>query len=265
MYFRTICFSLALIFSYNNLQAQDTLTAFFDSSWDECEAEKAVYYRKQVKENEKWRVFDYYLNDTLQMEGLFNDKKASQYFGFFTFYYDNGKKEKEGHYVENKKNDKWLFYYKSGLLKSEKYFENGKQIKASYWYEDGTVGDEKDFKAIMPTFKGGDSELLKYLYGNIKYPLEAVEMDIQGMVVLEFVVDTSGQLTNLKVIRSVHPSIDNEAMRVVMSMPKWNPGMEGGKAVRVSYKLPVKFKLESGGGLFEKLREKRKKKRRTNK
>jgi len=96
----------------------------------------------------------------------------------------------------------------------------------------------------MPTFPGGDQELLKYLYGNIKYPPIAKENDIQGLAVLSFVVNEDGAISDIKVLRDIGGGCGDEAARVVGTMPKWVPGKQRGKAVKVAYKLPVRFKLE---------------------
>ena len=96
----------------------------------------------------------------------------------------------------------------------------------------------------MPTFPGGDQELLKFLYGNIKYPPIAKENDIQGLAVLSFVVNEDGTISNIEVLRDIGGGCGDEAARVVATMPKWNPGKQRGKSVKVAYKLPVRFKLE---------------------
>ena len=92
----------------------------------------------------------------------------------------------------------------------------------------------------MPEFKGNVNE---YLSKVINYPTIAVETGTQGKVYCEFVVNTDGSITDVKVVRGVDRSLDNEAMRVIKSMPKWKPGRMNGKAVRVRYTLPVVFKL----------------------
>lgn len=96
----------------------------------------------------------------------------------------------------------------------------------------------------MPTFKGGDAALMKYLNDHIKYPVIAEENGIQGRVVTTFVVERDGSITDVRVIKSVDPSLDKEAVRVVKSMPKWNPGKQNGAAVRVKFTLPVTFRLQ---------------------
>ena len=96
----------------------------------------------------------------------------------------------------------------------------------------------------MPQFPGGAAALMQYLSKNIRYPEEAHKNNIQGRVIVNFIVETDGSITEAKVWRSIHPLLDAEALRVINAMPKWNPGIQGGKPVRVKYTVPVTFKLQ---------------------
>ena len=96
----------------------------------------------------------------------------------------------------------------------------------------------------MPSFPGGPSALMQYLSSNIKYPVVAEENGVQGRVVCTFVVEKDGSITDVRVVKSVDPSLDKEAMRVVKGMPKWIPGKQNGSAVRVKYTVPVTFRLQ---------------------
>ena len=100
-----------------------------------------------------------------------------------------------------------------------------------------------DVVEVMPSFPGGDNALMQYLSNSIKYPVLAEENGVQGRVICTFVVERDGSLTDVKVMRSVDPSLDKEAVRVIKSMPHWNPGRQGGMAVRVKYTIPVIFRL----------------------
>ena len=96
----------------------------------------------------------------------------------------------------------------------------------------------------MPEFPGGMNRLAEYLATNIRYPQLARESGIQGRVFINFVVEADGSVTNVRVIRSLGGGCDEEAMRVVRNMPRWTPGRQRGRAVRVSYNLPVNFRLQ---------------------
>lgn len=108
------------------------------------------------------------------------------------------------------------------------------------------VEPEKVFTAVeqMPQFPGGDAELMKFLSKNIKYPTMAMENNIQGRVIVQFVVTKTGAIGEVKVVRSVDRDLDREAVRVCKSLPKFTPGKMNGQAVNVWYTLPVSFKLQ---------------------
>lgn len=97
----------------------------------------------------------------------------------------------------------------------------------------------------MPSFPGGNGALMSYLSSHLQYPVVAQENGVQGRVVVSFVVERDGSISDVKIARSIDPSLDKEAVRVVKSMPKWNPGKQNGSAVRVKYNVPVSFKLQN--------------------
>ena len=102
---------------------------------------------------------------------------------------------------------------------------------------------------VMPEFPGGMQAMMEFLKNNLRYPEELRAKGTQGNVVVQFVVDKEGSLTDVQVLRSVHPQMDAEAIRVVKAMPRWKPGMQDGKAVAVKYTVPVVFANTFGWGL----------------
>ena len=95
----------------------------------------------------------------------------------------------------------------------------------------------------MPEFPGGEKALLYWVAKEIKYPSEALRNKIEGTVYVNFVVDRDGGISNARVLRAVDPALDEEALRVVSNLPKWKPGLQRGKPVRVSFTIPIRFKL----------------------
>ena len=108
------------------------------------------------------------------------------------------------------------------------------------------VVEQEIFKIVeeMPAFPGGEAKLMEYVAKNVKYPQIARETGVQGRVYVNFVVEPDGSVSNVSVLRGIGGGCDEEAVRVVKNMPKWKPGKQRGKAVRVSYMLPVNFKLQ---------------------
>ena len=107
------------------------------------------------------------------------------------------------------------------------------------------VDDAEVFMVVedMPEFPGGDLGLMKYIQKNVKYPPIAKEYNITGKVYVQFIVNKSGSVTNVKIVRSVDKNLDAEALRVVRSLPKYKPGKQRGKPVSVQYTIPINFTL----------------------
>ena len=105
--------------------------------------------------------------------------------------------------------------------------------------------DEEFFMVVenMPEFPGGDLGLMKYIQKNVKYPAIAKEYNITGKVYVSFIVDKKGSVTNVKIVRGVDKNLDAEAIRVVKSLPKYKPGKQRGKSVRVMFTIPINFTL----------------------
>ena len=95
----------------------------------------------------------------------------------------------------------------------------------------------------MPEFPGGQAALMSFIAKSIKYPVVAQENGIQGRVTCSFVVNKDGSIVDAEVIRGIDPSLDKEALRVINTMPKWKPGKQRGKPVRVKFTVPINFRL----------------------
>ena len=112
--------------------------------------------------------------------------------------------------------------------------------------EEEEIVEAEIFKVVeeMPEFPGGAAKMMEYIQKNIKYPMMARESDIQGRVFVNFVVEPDGTITNVTVMRGIGGGCDEEALRVVQSMPNWKPGKQRGSAVRCSFTVPIIFKLQ---------------------
>ncbi|WP_232213924.1 energy transducer TonB [Prevotella sp. oral taxon 317] len=108
-----------------------------------------------------------------------------------------------------------------------------------------TTTDDKVYEMCeqMPTYKGGEEAMMRFLSQVTRYPQRAQDFGIQGCVVVGFIVEKDGSLSDFKFIQRVDPELDDEALKTVKAMPKWNPGKHNGKNVRVRYSVPVGFKL----------------------
>jgi TonB family protein len=130
-------------------------------------------------------------------------------------------------------------------------FSLGEKEEAKAYTEPQNIKSDADdvfvVVEVSPQFPGGDDARIKFLTNTIKYPVEAKNKGIQGTVYVTFIIEKDGTLSNVRVIRGVHKSLDDEAIRVVKSMPVWKPGMQRGKPVRVQFNMPMKFSLGPNG------------------
>ena len=136
------------------------------------------------------------------------------------------------------------------IVEDEVEIENEIEIEDTESDEDEEIeieeeDDDEFFMVVenMPEFPGGDLGLMKYIQKNVKYPAIAKEYNITGKVYVSFIVDKSGSVTNVKVVRGVDKNLDAEAVRVVKLLPKYKPGKQRGKAVRVMFTIPINFTL----------------------
>lgn len=137
-----------------------------------------------------------------------------------------------------------------GFFTDTRKIEKGGEIEVMLISEEGPSkddvhhkGDAFDVVEQMPSFPGGMKALMNYLQENIKYPKDAQDAKKEGRVIATFIVEKDGSISNVKIIRSIFPSLDAEAERIITGMPKWIPGMQNGETVRVKYTIPIFFSL----------------------
>jgi TonB family protein len=137
-----------------------------------------------------------------------------------------------------------------GFFTDTRKIEKGGEIEVMLISEEGPSkddvhrkGDAFDVVEQMPSFPGGMKALMNYLQENIKYPKDAQDAKKEGRVIANFIVEKDGSISNVKIIRSIFPSLDAEAERIITGMPKWIPGMQNGETVRVKYTIPISFSL----------------------
>lgn len=134
------------------------------------------------------------------------------------------------------------------IVKGISWDEDRKETADCYGDNAKQIGRNEVYQIVekMPEFPGGEKALLNYISENIVYPQSAKDKNISGRVFINFVIEKDGSVTDVEVLRGIDKECDEEALRVVKAMPKWKPGMDDGKPVRVSYALPITFKLTDG-------------------
>jgi len=258
---------LITFFVVQTMYSQDTITKYLDKNWKEIQnIQDATYYRKLIFLNNKYSAYDYYIDGTLQMSGNFLDKNCKKYQGYFKFYFENGKIQSEGLFDKNQRVGKWMYYSENGYKDSEGIFIKGKKDGEWIWYhDDGSACAiekykkdkriEKKFYNVekaeidiseaehMASFNGGDvNEFSKWFLKNTIYPTQATESGIKGKVVVEFTVNTNGDIEKPKIVKSANQILDDEVLRVISLSPKWIPAKEHNKNRKSIYKLPINYK-----------------------
>lgn len=250
---------------FAQINSDDTI--YFDKNWTKTsEKIEAKYYRLSIKENNLYRFTDYYISGIVQCEGFFSNIDSEFKTGNWKYYTEEGWIESEGAYKENKRNGLWKIY-REGKIHIESEIEDGvNEGNLTLYYPDGKIRSKEFYKndkaffgktydktgkeityvpvEEMPEFPGGEEALLEYIAKNTKYPKKAQKKDIQGTVLVNFIVEVDGSVTRAKIIKSVNPMLDAEAIRVVKSLPKWKPGTQDGIPVKVYYDIPFNFQME---------------------
>ena len=144
--------------------------------------------------------------------------------------------------------------YQEDSSKRIVYAPNGDMVDWEDIYIDDEPTDTNEIYMVVedsPQFPGGLQALLDYLHDNIKYPESCRRDSIQGRVIISFVVENDGSINSAEIVKGVHEQLDAEALRVIDAMPKWKPGKQRGKTVRVKYAIPVNFRLDGSPNLTD--------------
>lgn len=162
--------------------------------------------------------------------------------GPHTRWYESGQVHIRRHHHRYQLVDTLRSYYESGALRRLEVYSKGEMQTGKVYNE---AGDEIQYTPmeVMPEYPGGEDRMMSWLIKNVRYPAKAQKARVQGFVVVSYLVDTAGQISNIEVLRSVHPDIDAEAIRVVKLMPKFKPGTIEGKPTDMPFVLPIRFAI----------------------
>lgn len=155
-------------------------------------------------------------------------------------YHDNGQLKSSAKYLQGKINGEVTRFYSSGQLRRKDYFEKGYFMKGNCYTATGQDTTHFAYET-NPEYPGGESELLKFIFLNVKYPKEAKRKQLGGRVLIGFTIDKNGIVKDQHVIKSVDPLLDNEALRIISLLKKWSPGKQDGEKIDVGYVLPFSF------------------------
>lgn len=263
---KLLLFSLLILFSYQSNAQTDTV--FFDKHRKEVNIRRdADYYRLIKPLDSVFKVTEYYLDGTVKMTGTLSSMEPEVYDGIITWYSEKGVLMSKGFLKNNKREDHLISYYPDGAIQSDAlykankldgehtfYFPN-RQLKRTDIYKDGEFISGKCYTPTgaetayypyrqSPEFTGGREKLREYLQANLVYPKKAKREEITGIVKVKFTVTASGEITDVQLENTIHPLLDNEALRLIQKMPRWKPGLLDNEEVNVSLILPVAFVMQ---------------------
>ncbi|MBI1838118.1 MAG: TonB family protein [Flavobacteriia bacterium] len=197
------------------------------------------WYQISYKENlRNGKYQSWYENGSLKNKGEYlKDNKE----GNWEEFYKDGKLRSNTNYVNNLYHGECTWFFENGQVSSLESYENGNLKTVEFWNEDGSDFISVPQIEIPAEFPGGQSELSAFLKDQVVYPNKALAKNIKGRVIIRFAINTEGEVTNIKVINSVHPILDSEALRVVKLLPNWEPAKVHNLPVYSYFSLPINF------------------------
>lgn len=194
-----------------------------------------------------WAFHGYAQNDTIyfddhSIKGIgqtIDGQKTNKWI----FFYASGQIESEGCFIQDKKNGDWKWYYQNGQQMSLEKYDNGKFQGGKFWNEAGE-GVTLNEILVHPSYpNGGMDGLMQFISSEIHYPDSALNLGIQGQVIIDFNVNKNGEPVDLKVYKSIDESLDNEALRVIKASGTWIPGTFHGEKCKIAMRIPINFVL----------------------
>lgn len=263
---RKFVFTLSMIVLTQSLFSQDTI--FYNKSWVKTTKDSASYYRIYSDTANFFKVADYYITGISKMTGYSHSKDSIMKFGRFNYYFDDGAIHSMNNYINNRLDGKSVYYYQNGTFSYEiNFIEDKKNGELKGYYENGALRRVDHYKNGLlldggkcftqtgqdttyfiyernASFKNGTLEVFRdFVLTHLKYPPEAMEMGIQGKVIIQFVVNSKGKVSDIKVLKSPNMFLNRAAIEAVSKSDLWEPGIQEGKKVKQQFTIPINFKL----------------------
>ena len=236
---------VCLVFLFGQpLMGQDTL--FYNDLDQKVTSSEEYFYYKIIEYKSEPDVDvvakSYYKNGTKKSVYPYVDFEKNIYHGTIEKYFENGNLKSEVEYVNGKKNGILKTYFEDGSLKRDDVMKDNELISGHFYNAQGEEIEHVAYE-IMPSYPGGDQMMLRDLYGSMNYPAAARKRGIQGMVVVSFIVEKDGSHSEYTVVKSAHETLNEESIRAVKALKNFIPGYHDGEAVRVSFNIPIRYKL----------------------
>ncbi|HTE00190.1 MAG TPA: TonB family protein [Mucilaginibacter sp.] len=230
---------LILIFLFKFSYCQDTL--YLDNNLKVTGKATATYLKVIKPVDKGFQVQEYTIDYRLLNLTTFQDKALKTFNGPTTYYYDNGKKNFEGTYINNKRDGIWNFYFYSGSISATVKFNDDQSIKEKYFTPTGQSLKDSIPTEHDPNYVGGIEAVYKYVSANFIYPKELSKENIHGKIVVGFTISREGHVNDVHISKSLNEYLDKEAIRVISQMPDWSPGVQFNRPVDVKYIIPLTF------------------------
>ena len=214
------------------MKAQEQTIIYLDQLYERTLDSEKIVYEAHIHTEDSYVHADVYKADfhSLHFTGSFEDASLMVRHGAFTFYYDSGNKESAGEYYKNSKVGCWKRWDWQGNEKPDRYYPQ--------------INDVEEVPVIATaSFPGGEDEMLRFIRENLKYPATAVRQKIEGEVQISFTINKQGKISDIAVIKPLNYFMDHEAIRLVESMPVWQPATRNGVPIESVFILPVLFEL----------------------
>lgn len=263
---KCLLFTLFIIICHQSYAQTDTVY-FSKEGKVVVNRQDASWYRIIKPQDSGFNRTDYYSNGKTKFTATLSSRNPVVFDGIATWYSEDGLATSKAFYKNNELEDHLIRYYPDGSIKSDafykkstldgeyKYYYPNKQLKRVDTYSEGKVISGKCYTssgADMPYFSylqdpefiGGAAKLSKYIKANLVYPPNAIRLDITGTVKVKFTVTADGEITNAHLENTLHPLLDDEALRIIKNMPRWKPGLEDNEKRAFSFTLPIEFRLK---------------------
>ena len=230
----------ALFLGFVHVSRPDSAVGYWVSKpYNPYKYQRTIHYLKTNKIFAQYEAYEKKINSLKNSSNPMIEMRDGKY----QQWYADGTLQVECFFKDNERDSVFKQYHPNGQLKRIEYWKDQKWQSGKCF---DANGNEVEFTLFLklPKFKGGDEGFYKYLSENIVYPPDAQKKSIQGRVVVSFVIGRDGYVKNVELVTGVSKSLDNEALRLVKNMPRWEPALFEDKLVNIKQTLPINFKLE---------------------
>ncbi|MBW3130043.1 energy transducer TonB [Hymenobacter profundi] len=248
-----VFFSLLIVgcFSSYHAAAQinnepHTVKEYFDADGKKLPStEGAVEWSESIYQDSiRGVVQGYYGNGQLKWRSECENIRLHTVHGISEMWYESGQLRRRARVTHGKWDGELVSYHANGTLKRREVYKEGESVSGECFDNAGKPVAFYAFEKMPSPPLGGFNGMLQFIGKNLRYPAEALRRNIQGKVFIDFYVDTLGVVRDVRIKQGIHPSIDNEAARVIASLPAWEPGYQDGNPVNVSFTVPVTFAIQ---------------------